>query len=273
MTPSSTALKHTAALAFDTLAKDYDDLFTRSLIGRAQRGAVWKQAAQTFSAGDHVLELNCGTGEDAFFLSQMGISVTACDASEEMIALAKHRRKREAPQSSVWFTVIATEDLKELSASFQADGVFSNFSGLNCVADLAEVARQLATHVKSGAPLLLCLSTRYCLWEILWFLAHGKFRKAFRRCGGQATVQFGEVAVQVQYPTVRCIRRLFSPAFALRSYSGVGITVPPSYLEPWAHKHPRIFRGLCRVDRAICNLAWFRVVGDHVLLSFESVAP
>lgn len=272
MTPSSVVAKNPAASAFDTLAKDYDDLFTRSLIGRAQRNAVWEKAVQTFSPGDRVLELNCGTGEDAMFLSRIGISVTACDASEEMIALAKYRRQCEAPQSSVWFTVVATEDLKELATSFQADGVFSNFSGLNCVADLAEVARQLATIVKSGAPLLLCLSTRYCLWEILWFAAHGKFRTAFRRCGGEATVHFGEVAVQVRYPTVRRIRKLFSPAFALRSYSGVGVAIPPSYLEPWAHKHPKVFRGLCRMDRAICNLAWFRVVGDHVLLRFESVA-
>ncbi len=28
--------------AFDSLAARYDDLFTRSMIGRAQRGAVWK---------------------------------------------------------------------------------------------------------------------------------------------------------------------------------------------------------------------------------------
>jgi hypothetical protein len=36
----STALQNPAGLAFDTLAERYDDMFTNSLIGRAQRDAV-----------------------------------------------------------------------------------------------------------------------------------------------------------------------------------------------------------------------------------------
>ena len=57
-------------LAFDSLAAKYDDLFTRSMIGRAQRGAVWDALIDTFEPGSHILELNCGTGEDALFLAR-----------------------------------------------------------------------------------------------------------------------------------------------------------------------------------------------------------
>ena len=44
----STALQNPAGLAFDTLAERYDDMFTNSLIGRAQRDAVWSMAIRTF---------------------------------------------------------------------------------------------------------------------------------------------------------------------------------------------------------------------------------
>src|ERR1700755_1327236 len=98
-----------AILAFDQLATRYDDLFTRSLIGRAQRNAVWNVLAQTFQSGDHVLELNCGTGEDAFFLAGKGVSVVACDASEQMIELARKRHCTEAPNSPVMFPRLPIE--------------------------------------------------------------------------------------------------------------------------------------------------------------------
>ena len=40
-----------AAHAFDQLAESYDALFTESLIGQAQRAAVWKYADKIFSPG------------------------------------------------------------------------------------------------------------------------------------------------------------------------------------------------------------------------------
>ena len=53
-----------------TASPSYDDLFTRSAIGRAQREVVWKILFRHFDPGDHILELNCGTGEDAVFLAR-----------------------------------------------------------------------------------------------------------------------------------------------------------------------------------------------------------
>ena len=95
-----------AALVFDQMAREYDDVFTNSMIGRAQRDAVWSVLTRVFERGDRVLELNCGTGEDALFLAQNGISVTACDASEQMIQIASGRLRKEAPgapYSSIFF--------------------------------------------------------------------------------------------------------------------------------------------------------------------------
>ena len=55
----------------------------------------------------------------------------------------------------------------------------------------------------------------------------------------------------------------------ISSCTGIGILVPPSYLEPWARKHPQFIGALSRIDRALCNLPVFRVIGDHMLLHFE----
>ena len=87
-----------AATAFDRVADSYDELFTRTAIGRAQRKQVWKELLAAFPEGSRILELNCGTGEDARFLTKEGRYVVASDASAAMIAVARRRTKEVRSQ-------------------------------------------------------------------------------------------------------------------------------------------------------------------------------
>jgi hypothetical protein len=229
-------------VAFDKLAGTYDDLFGRSRIC-IQREAVWEVLADTFHPGDAILTLNCKTGEDARFLSLLDVSVVACDAPERMVARP--------------------------AALF--DGALSNFSGLNSVADLNRTARDLASMVTLGAPVIVCLSTRFCLSETLWFLLHGKARKAFRRSSAIAAVKVRDGVVELQYPALKKVKESFSPCFLMRSCTGIGVAIPPSFLEPVSRKYPRVLGLLRRIDKSISHLPLFRSIGDHVLIHFERV--
>ena len=197
------------------------------------------RADRQFEPGAQILELNCGTGEDALFLAQHEVSVVACDASEEMIKTARQRMQSEDPKAPIEFKLLPTEHLWKLHPGELFDGAFSNFSGLNCVADLHQTARDLAGLVTMGAPVLVCLSTRFCLSEMMWYLLHGQLRKAFRRFSGIATPEVGEFTVKVHYPTLRGLKKMFSSYFFLRSCTGIGVAVPPSYVEPVMRKYPR----------------------------------
>jgi len=267
----SVAVESQTVLAFDSLAATYDDLFTRSMIGRAQRGVVWDALIDTFEPGSEILELNCGTGEDALFLAGQDVSVLACDASARMIDTARRRMQSEDPEAPIEFRVLPTEHLSRLGRDELFDGAFSNFSGLNCVADLHLTAHQLAGLVARRAPVLICISTRYCLWEIAWFALQGQLRKALRRTSGFATAKVGEFTVKVHYPTLRALRKTFSPYFRMLWCTGIGVAVPPSYLEPVMRKHPRLLNVLRAVDRVISPLPWFRTIGDHLLICLERV--
>jgi SAM-dependent methyltransferase len=261
-----------AAAAFDRIAEDYDQQFTDTLIGRAQRDAVWKVLSRTWKKDDRVLELNCGTGEDAIFLAGNGISVLACDASRQMIATAQRRLQHHPQRVPAFFCELPTERIGELDPELKFDGAFSNFSGLNCVADLCAVASSLASLTGQNGRLILCFSTRFCLIETLYFLARGQLRKALRRCKGRAEVMLDGVRFTVYYPTIRQIRRAFAPAFRLHSCIGIGVTVPPSYLEGWARQHPGLFSIGRHAERTLSELPVLRSTGDHVLLCFEKVS-
>lgn len=260
-----------AGLAFDLLADQYDSLFTFSAVGRAQREVVWEQTLAVFLPDSHILELNCGTGEDALFLAKAGMRVTACDASSGMIEKAQSKVALEGREAQVELYELATEDLRHLPRSQSFDGVFSNFSGLNCVKNLSDVAREIALRVKPGAPLLLCLSTRYCLWEIIYFLLRGNPSKAVRRWKGSTQASIGSCEFSVYYPTLSQLRRTFAPNFRVRSVRGVGITVPPSYLETWVLRHPVLHSSLKKIDSIVRTWPVVRTVGDHMLLHLERI--
>jgi ubiquinone/menaquinone biosynthesis C-methylase UbiE len=261
-----------AGAAFNRIAHEYDHIFTDSLIGRAQRDTVWKVLTRTFRKNDKILELNCGTGEDAIFLGSNGISVFALDASPQMIARAEQRLRHNSPQLPVVFRELPTERIGELHPETQYDGAFSNFSGLNCIADLGAVAASLASLMMPGGRLVLCFSTRFCLIEILYYFARGQWQRALRRCKGYSEVTIDDVQFSVYYPTLRRICRYFAPHFRIYSCTGVGVAVPPSYLEAWARRHPRLFPLLRRLEELLATLPILRSTGDHVLLCFQKVS-
>ena len=258
------------AAPFDSVAEEYDRTFITSNIGRAQRAAVWKYLTRAFRPGDRVLEIGCGTGVDACFLAQRGVTVVACDSSQAMIAVAE-QRLRAVNAYRVQPRVLAAENLASLGDAQNFDGAFSNFGVLNCIDDLRVLAKNLARLLKPGATFLSCLMGPHCAWEMLWYLAHGNPRKAFRRfASGKVTARLAATAtVSVHYPSVSSLISTFSPDFRLQHWKGIGLTVPPSYLEKLVSRHPTYLRWMIRADTALEKAPLFRGWADHILLSFE----
>src|SRR5687767_5873290 len=166
---------------FDSVAPTYDRDFSDSAIGRAQRRAVWNEMDRAFHFGQRILEINCGTGIDALHMARRGLHVEACDSAPAMIALAERRASEAAGHLPIRFRCLSTEKLDELNSGTPYDGVLSNFSGLNCVWDLQPVVRSLSRLVRPGGRVVLCVFGTFCLWEVVWYLSAGNFRKAFRR--------------------------------------------------------------------------------------------
>jgi SAM-dependent methyltransferase len=262
--------KPAAALAFDRIADSYDELFSNSSVGRAQRTAVWECAQQILTPRSRLLELNCGTGEDAIHFAEQGFEVTGCDISHAMVEQARRKAFRASARDRIRFHVQATEAIADLPVRSPFSGAFSNFSGLNCVKDLDALAKALAPMLLPGSPILLCFSTRYCLWEVVWFLLHADLSRARRRWSGYHETRLGgDVPIPIYYPTHRQIRDSFVQDFRLVAIYGIGITVPPSYVEPWISGHPELLKIFQKVDAAIRKVPLLRMSGDHMLLHFE----
>jgi len=257
--------------SFDAVAIRYDETFTSSRIGKAQRNAVWSELTKTFHPGDRILEIGCGTGIDACFLAAHGVQVVACDPSAQMIEVAMRRIQERGLQKRVTPIVLSAEQITSLHEDELFEGTFSNFGALNCVEDLTRVARDLAKLLKPGASAVLCWMGPVCAWEMIWYLAHGNREKAFRRTNRQGVIaKIADGArLHVHYPSVKLLASTFAPEFRLKSIKGIGVAVPPSYLEPWAQRHPHLLRICEQVDSWTARCPGIRVLGDHILARLE----
>lgn len=257
-----------SAAVFDTLAPDYDARFTESTLGRILRRAVWGWLDRVFAPGERVLELNCGTGEDAVHLATRGVHVLATDASAPMLDVARAKIGAAGLAASVELRHLTIERLQDLVSESRGpfDGAFSNFGGLNCVADLPRAAGWLAALLKPGARLVLCVMGPLVPWEWAWFVARGQPGKAFRRLTGRGSEWRGGT---VRYPSIGSVRRAFATGFIVRRTGGLGVLMPPTYAEGWARNHPRLMDRLDRWERRIEGWPLVPWLGDHYLLELE----
>lgn len=264
----------TAAAVFDGLASGYDAGFTDTSLGRICREAVWRRLDARFPAGARVLELGCGTGEDAVHLARRGVRVLATDGAPAMVEAARRKAREHGMADRIAFGAMTLESFAAGSSDATAqleehgpfDGAFSNFGALNCVDGLAPVARALAARLRPGAPAVLTLMGPLCPWEWLWFLAHGQPGRAFRRLRPGGARWRG---VTVRYPGIRAARKAFTPWFRPLRVSAVGALVPPPYAEAWAGRHGRLVARLNGWERrmeARCPLPW---LADHYVLELE----
>jgi SAM-dependent methyltransferase len=259
-----------SASPFDALAADYDAAFTDSAIGGLMRRAVWRRADVAFRPGQRVLELNCGTGEDAAHMARRGVHVLATDVAQGMLAVAGAKLAALGLEHLVQ---LAPLDLDALGGGpapalpgAPFDGALSNFGGLNCVADLGGLAAGLARLLRPGAPALLCVMGPLAPWEWAWYLGRGDLRRATRRLRPGGVAWRG---LTIRYPAPGALRRAFGPWFVCRRLSAVGALLPPSYAEGWARRRPALLHALAQIERrleAAPPLPW---LADHYLIELE----
>jgi SAM-dependent methyltransferase len=241
--------------AFSALAGSYDDTFTDTSIGTVMRSAVRTRLAHTFSNGERVLELNCGTGVDAAWLGARGVQVVATDAAPGMVEVATGR--------GVDAHVCRAEDIDAFAAVHGPfDGALSNFGGLNCVDDLGPVAAGLARAVRPGGVAVLCVMGPVVPWEWAWYLSHGRPATAFRRLRSSTEWR----GLTIRYPSVGSARRAFAPWFDVHRTWALGVLVPPSYVEPFAAKHPRLLARLDRWERRVDTWPPLVRLADHYVI-------
>jgi len=260
--------------AFDKIAERYDAEFTYSAVGIRQRRRVWHYLDRVYPKGVSldVLELNCGTGEDAIHMANMGHHVVATDVSKMMVHATEKKARRMGVEDRVIARQLSIQDLTEFDFDNKFDLIFSDFGGLNCVdkEELQRLVRVASRLLKPGGRLVGVVMPKMCAWESIYFGIKGKFKKAFRRMTKR------EVSVNIEgnlqstwYHSPGTLYSIFSSEFELKRIRPIGFFLPPSYLDPFFSKHLRTLSTLEKMEKKCGSVAMLATFSDHYLIDFE----
>jgi ubiquinone/menaquinone biosynthesis C-methylase UbiE len=251
------------AQAFDDLAARYDATFTGTVLGRALRELVWSRLDDAFRSCRRLIELGCGTGEDALRLARRGTRVVAIDASPAMIEVAREKALSGGCADRIEFHCAAMEDFVVALEERSFDGVLSNFGAVNCIRDLPALVAGVARALAPGGRLLWVIMGKHVPWEWVWYLLRGRWRKAWRRLTPGGANWRG---VTIFYPAPGDMARLLSPLFTVDRVSPLGFALPPSYAAAWLERSPRAVALLGRLEGRVQNCSALASLSDHYII-------
>jgi SAM-dependent methyltransferase len=251
---------------FDGTAASYDAAF-ESLPGTPRlRRILHGYMLRVFQHGDHILELNAGTGTDAVFLASHGMHVHATDGSAAMVREIDEKVKCRALDHLVTTGVLDLSGIGSLRAG-PFDGVLSNLGGINCLPDPGPLLNALPRLLRPGAHALLCFMPDMSLWETAAFSVRGRWKSARRRrntAGCMAQIDGALVRTYYHSPAA-LVRRAFPGLTHLATIGLNIITPPPSSASAHAFLRP-VLPLLERLEDLLAPHPPFNRLGDHVLL-------
>lgn len=259
---------------FDHIASTYDSVFTNTLIGQFQRRRVWTYIERIIPGlqGFEVLELNCGTGEDALMFGEKGFNIIATDISHEMLKVTNKKAEQYSMQNRISSQYLDLESFDETLFDKKFDLVFSNFGGLNCVnpQSMQLLLQKLPLILKPGGRFVGVVMPKFCAWETCFFLMSFKFRKALRRFTSKEVVtDLKGIPVKTWFYQPSQIKNWTKKMFNVMAIRPVGFVLPPFYLEDFFANRNGLLAFMNRVEKKLSGISLFSGMSDHFIIDLQ----
>ena len=262
------------AVPFDHIATTYDSLFTRSVIGQLQRKQVWRYLEKITPQlnGLEILELNCGTGEDAMLFSEKGFNIVATDVSEEMLKVTVQKANQFSMQNKISSQYLDLDSFDETVFDKKFDLIFSNFGGLNCInpESLHKLLHKIPSILLPGGRFIGVIMPKFCLWETSYLLLKFHFKQAFRRLTNkEVIINLQGTNLKTWYYNPSQIKKWSGRKFKLMTTVPIGFALPPSYLERYFSKRKRLLLRLNIFEKKVDRLSFLSGMADHFLIDLK----
>lgn len=262
------------AAPFDHIASTYDSDFTQSVIGQMQRKQVWEylEGITPELAGLEILELNCGTGEDAVLFSERGFNILATDISAEMLKATQVKAEQHSMQHRISSHYLDLDNVDELVFNKKFDLIFSNFGGLNCIRpeSFKRLLSKLPSLLLPGGRFIGVIMPRMCVWESMYFLLKFRFKQAFRRLSKEGVMaDLQGATVKTWYYSPKQLAYWAEEFFEPVAIKPVGIALPPSYLEKFFFRRKRWLSFLNKIETKMNKLRFLSNFADHYIIDLR----
>jgi SAM-dependent methyltransferase len=219
-----------------------------------------------------LLEVGCGSGMETLKMLRAGHEMVAVDISQRMLDVVRTKAAIEGVSERLRTVKLRARDLgllAKVSETSKFDGAYSTYGALNCEPELAPVAAGFADLLPPGAPLVLGIYNRWCLFELLGYTLSLQGHRAFGRRTNPVLVGSSRFCIDVYAYSVPEVDRLFSSGFDRVRLEGVPVILPPSDLTSYSERFARHFDLLAGLD-ARAGRHWpLNRLGDHFLGTYR----
>lgn len=259
---------------FDQTAKTYDAHFGEPSGSRPGNALLcWLRAEHLdvvrslVPPGAALLDIGCGTGEEALRLAQDGYSVLGIDVSPGMVWQAQAKLAGHGLGRGALFRVRPAGRLAALDERGPFEGAYASLGTLNSEPDLAGVARGLHDLLAPGAPFVATVMSRRCLYEMLHGLRPGVRRIRLNRAGVWRESRAGasDVIAPVRFYTPGEFAAPFAEHFTVERVMAFPLWLPPVHLHALYRADGAQGRWLA-LERRTRTWPGLRAWGDHFLM-------
>ncbi|MBL7931199.1 MAG: class I SAM-dependent methyltransferase [Bacteroidia bacterium] len=264
-----TKQEENVSAAFTAQSPIFDKQTTGNPMEVYYRDRSRRQVMEYAKRGESMLELNCGTGLDAIYFAEQGLTVLATDNSDGMLKEFAAKLQTQHKQLSLSMKKCSFNALDANLGNQKFDHVFSNYGGLNCADDLSEVIRQVNNQVKPGGMVHFVMIAPVCFWE--WItIFKGKFQYAFRRLTKRGVRSHLEGHYfETYYYSSSYIAKAFGKNYKIRKLRSLGFFTPPTFNHYFPSRHPTVFKILNKLELAFDTVWPFNRSGDLFIISLQ----
>jgi ubiquinone/menaquinone biosynthesis C-methylase UbiE len=256
------------AEAFSRTAEKYDQFADDHPHLTRMRRKVYAHLERLLPPNARLLELNAGSGADAVYLAQQGLSIHATDIAPGMLQRLRDKVERLGLSERITMQMCSFTELARVTGG-PFDAVFSNLGGLNCLPDLSPVIDALPRVLRPGGLVTWVLMPPICLWELALIFT-GQVRLALRRLSPRGTRAHLEgLYFNVYYFTPGQVVAAFGADYELLAIEGLSVITPTAESKNLAKRFPRLYRALCWLDDRLSTKAPWRGWGDFFIVSLR----
>lgn len=254
--------------AFSKQSAGYDAYEENHAILQWMRKQVRTHVLSFLQPNNKILELNAGTGLDAVFFAKRGFKVHAIDLSDGMVFQLRSKVEALQLQDKITIQKCSFTELERIAAG-PFDYIFSNFGGLNCLADLTPVMRKMPRLLKPGGLVTAVMMPPICPWELA-LIFRGHYKTAVRRLYRRGVlVHIAGVHFMSYYFTASQVLKALGKNFKKVALQGLASISPPPYMENFPKRHPQLYNFLAWADMRVSHLPPFNSWADHFILTVQ----
>lgn len=258
------------SVAWDEKAINYDLLFGSDPITKFIRDFNVKFILKHLKSGNNttLLDLGCGSGEDAIFLAKKGYEIFAIDISQNMINQAQKKAEKSGVSDKISYHTLRIEQIGKLRLP-RFDSIYSSFGPLNYVSGIDKVVKHLYNRLRPNGLFIVNLINKFCISEFLYFLMKRRLKKSTRRWFQYPVllpISKKAPSIYWKFYTPKEFYNICSRYFSHVETVGLPIIIFPLN-SSWSRKFLlNIFIKLIKIEKIIAGWKPINKLGDHFIM-------